>query len=222
VSAAVVPVKRLADSKSRLLPDLSRRELEALALAMAEDVLAALLATPEIERVAVATPDARVADAARELGAEALLGPDPGLNEAVEAAAAKLHLADDAPLLVVLGDVAAADPAELSQLFAELDTMPPGPAAVMAPSRDGGTCALLRRPHDAFPARFGRGSAPRHRDAARAAGVELRELDLRSLALDLDCADDVEQFVEEETGGPRTRALLGQLGWAPAHEGVPR
>lgn len=222
MSSAVVPVKSLSASKSRLLPELSRGELEALALAMVEDVVGALLDTPEIDRVAVATPDARVAETARKLGAEALHGPDPGLNEAIDAAAPKLHLAPDAPLLVVLGDVAGAEAADISRLYRALDALPPGPAAVLAPSRDGGTSALLRRPHDALPARFGRQSATRHREAAEAAGVALREIELASLAVDLDHAEDVERFIEQGSGGLRTRALLDQLGWSPLDEGDPR
>lgn len=215
MSVAVVPVKHLAASKSRLIPELSRGELEALALAMVEDVLGALLATPEIDRVAVATPDERVAALAQKLGGEALLGPDPGLNAAIDASAERLRLAADEPLLVVLGDVAGALPGELSQLFAALAAMPAGAAAVLAPSRDGGTSALLRRPHDALPACFGPDSAARHRAAARARHVAFRELDLPSLAIDLDHRDDVEGFLERDSGGLRTRALLDQLGWAP-------
>lgn len=215
MSVAVVPVKQLSASKSRLIPELSRGELEALALAMVEDVLAALLATPEIDRVVVATPDERVAAVARDLGAEALLGPDPGLNEAIESAARRLGLGQSEPLLVVLGDVAGALPADLSRLFTALSGMPDGPAAVMAPSRDGGTSALLRRPFDVLPARFGRDSAARHREAAAELGVPIRVLDLPSLSIDLDHRDDVEQFLEGHTGGLRTRALLDQLGWSP-------
>jgi 2-phospho-L-lactate guanylyltransferase (CobY/MobA/RfbA family) len=116
---------------------------------------------------------------------------------------------------VVLGDVAAAAPDEISQL---VRAAPPRGVA-LAPSRDGGTSALLRRPADAFPARFGRQSAARHREAAAAAGVPLRVLDLPSLAIDLDRAEDVEWFVEHGSGGPRTRSLLGQLGWAPVRDG---
>ena len=222
MNTAIVPVKELTLSKSRLLPELSRGELEALALAMAEDVLAALLETPQIDRVAVVTPDDRVAAAARQLGAEALHGPDPGLNEAIEAAGPQLGVADEAPLLVVLGDVAGAESADFSHLFQRLAQQPQGPAAILAPSRDGGTSALLRRPARAFPACFGQQSARRHQQAASDAGVPLEVIELASLAIDLDEAHDVEQFVEAGRAGLRTRSLLDQLGWSPINEGDPR
>ena len=222
MSTAVVPVKELSRSKSRLLPELSRAELEALALAMAEDVLSALLATPEIKRVAVATPDEQIARAARELGAEALHGPDTGLNSAIDESVLKLGLSEEAPLLVVLGDVAGAEPSDFSRLFTRLSAQPAGPAAVLAPSRDGGTSALLRRPAQCMPACFGPQSAARHREAAAAAGVPIWIEECESLALDLDQVEDVERFVQTNYSGLRTRALLDQLGWSPLDEGEPR
>lgn len=222
MNAAVVPVKSLSDSKSRLLPELSRAELDALALAMVEDVVRALLATPALSRVAVATPDDRVAEHVRGLGAEALHGPDPGLNQAIDAAAAKLRLPEGGALLVVLGDVAGAQSDDIGRLFEALESLPGGPAAVLAPSADGGTAALLRRPPNAIPSCFGPCSAERHRAAAREGGVAFIELALDSLAIDLDAAEDVEAFLRSGAGGTRTRALLGGLGWSSRdddHEG---
>jgi 2-phospho-L-lactate guanylyltransferase len=214
MTTAVVPVKSLATSKSRLLPELARDQLQALSLAMLEDLIHALKATPALEVVAVATPDDRVAEHARALGALALHGPDDGLNPAIDAAAGKLGLADDAPLLVVLGDVPGALPGELQRLFDVLDNLGPGPAAVLAPSRDGGTSALLRRPHGALASCFGPQSAARHREAAQKAGVTLEEIPLPSLAIDLDRAEDLRGFLAETHGGERTRALLRGLGWS--------
>ena len=223
MTTAVVPIKSLAAGKSRLLPELRREQLEALCLAMLEDLIVALQAAPSLERIAVATPDDRVAERARELGAEALHGPDPGLNAAIDAAPAGLGLDSSDPLLVVLGDVPGAQPGEVEQLFDLLDTLGPGPAAVLAPSRDGGTSALLRRPHGALPSCFGPQSAARHQEAARTAGVPLRALSLPSLALDLDRAEDLRSFLAANAGGARTRALLEELGWsAELGDGFPQ
>ena len=110
-------------------------------------------------------------------------------------------------MLVVLGDVAAADPRELAQL---LDAAPARGVA-LAPSRDGGTSALLRRPRDVIPACFGRDSAKRHREAAAAAGAALVELVLPSLAIDVDRAEDARAILAVPSLGARTRALLE--GW---------
>ena len=212
MSLAVVPVKALAASKSRLLPELEQEQLEALSLAMLSDVLAALLSTPSLDRVVTLTPDSAVADKARALGADALERPDAGLNAAIDAAARDLAAGSDAPFLVVLGDVPGAEGSEIEQLF---DALHDGerPGAVLAPSFDGGTAALLRAPHDAIPACFGRDSARLHRAAAEAAGITLREISLPSLSLDLDCAEDLEAFARREGQGAQTRTLLRSMGW---------
>jgi 2-phospho-L-lactate guanylyltransferase len=204
--AAAVPVKALAGAKSRLAPG-DRAAIEHLSLAMMGDVLEALLGVPALARVAVVTPDETVAREALACGAEALLRDDPGLNPAIEAASAELAPEPDDAILIVLGDVAAATAAELAQLVEAL----PGRGAALAPSRDGGTSALLRRPRDVFPARFGPDSAKRHHEAALAAGVPLAILALPSLAIDVDVAEDVREILTVASLGRRTRAALEAL-----------
>jgi 2-phospho-L-lactate guanylyltransferase len=208
--AALVPVKRLHAAKSRLLPLLGRAALERLTLAMLEDVLAALRAAPDLDRVAVVTEDPAVAEAARAAGAEALLRRDAGLNPSLDAAAAVLAAEGARALLVVLGDVPGIAPGDVARLFAELAGLG-GRGAVIAPARDGGTAALLRAPHDVIPSRFGPLSAAAHRALAREAGVPLAELALPDLALDLDRPEDVVEFLRAGRGGPRTRHALGEL-----------
>jgi len=203
MTAAVVPVKALAASKSRLFPERPRRDVEQLSLAMMSDVIACLRAVAGVTRVCVVTPDAAVSERAEAEGAFVLLRPDPGLNPAIEAASAAVAGPGDG-VLVVLGDVAAADPAEITRLLAEA----PARGVALAPSRDGGTSALLRRPADVIRACFGRDSAKRHREAAAAAGAPLLELALPSLAIDVDLGEDARAIQSLETLGPRTRALL--------------
>lgn len=204
--AAVVPVKALAASKSRLAGG-DRSRIEQLSLAMMGDVLEALLGVSRLARVVVVTPDHAVARAAESVGAEALLREDPGLNPAIEAAAAEVAPGPEDGVLVVLGDVAAASSADLSHLVGAVET----PGVALAPSRDGGTSALLRVPRDVIPACFGADSARRHREAAAEAGVPCRELPLASLAIDVDVAADVRAILTCETLGKRTRAALGVL-----------
>ena len=213
MSLALVPVKRLAAGKSRLAAALGREAIEALSLAMLGDVLAALRDSGRVDRIVVATPDPEVGEAARALGAEARVADDPGLNAALDATSAAL--ADPAgALLVVLGDVAGAAGSDLARLFQALDELG-GTGAVLAPARDGGTAALLRRPPDAIPSCFGADSAKAHRAAAEREGAAWRELALPSLAIDLDRADDLRALLASEAAAPRTRALLARLG-APA------
>ncbi len=210
MNLAVVPVKRLAASKSRLAAALGREAIEALTLAMLGDVLDAIRSANRVDRVVVATPDPEVGEAARALGAEARVADDPGLNAALDTTAAAL--ADPAgALLVVLGDVAGAAGADLARLFDTLDELG-GSGAVLARARDGGTAALLRRPPDVIQSRFGAGSAEAHRQAASRSGAAFRELSLPSLAIDLDRPDDLRALLASSAEAKRTRALLGRLG----------
>ncbi len=205
--AAVVPVKTLAETKSRLSPYLGRGGVERLAVAMLGDVLEALLRAQGLDRVAVVTPDANVARAAIDAGAEALLRDDPGLNAAIDAAAGELAPGDDAALLIVLGDVAGIETSDVDTL---IDSAP-AIGVALAPSSDGGTAALLRSPAGVIGSAFGADSAKRHRALAEAAGVPYLEVPLDSLALDLDQPEDLDRFLAREGGGPRTRELLREL-----------
>jgi 2-phospho-L-lactate guanylyltransferase len=205
MNVAVVPVKRLAAGKSRLREALGGERVEALALAMLGDVVDAIRASGCVERVVVVTPDPEVGDAARALGAEARVADDPGLRAALDATAAA-HADPAGALLVVLGDVAGATGRDLAALFAALGDRD---GAVLAPARDGGTAALLRRPPGAIASCFGPDSAKAHRAAAERAGVAFRELPLPSLAIDLDRESDLAALLASDLPAKRTRAVLG-------------
>ena len=205
MTTALIPVKNLEDSKSRLLsrlPDGLRRRLT---LAMLEDLIAALAATPGIDRIAVTTPDETVATHARAAGSEVLLRPEPGLNAALEDGRERLCSEGD-DLLFVLGDVAGALPSDFARLLEAAKNE--GPSGWLAPSADGGTSALLHHPAGLIPCRFGPDSAKRHGEAAADAGIPLFELTLPSLAIDLDQPEDLDAFLATEGGGARTRTLL--------------
>lgn len=233
---ALVPVKRLEQSKSRLLTRLSDAARQALTLAMLEDLLEALQATRGLSRIAVTTPDPLVAERAGAAGAEILMRPEPGLNAALEdglarmtesaADAADVSDASDAAdaadadredALIVLGDVAGAVAGDFERLLSA-GAAGQAPGLWLAPSSDGGTSALLQRPARVLPCRFGPDSARRHREAAEAAGIPCHELALPSLAIDLDQPEDLAAFRRTRGGGRRTRALLVAEGVAGSDE----
>ena len=207
MSIALIPVKRLEESKSRLLPQLPDARRQALTLAMLEDLIESLSRTSGIDRIAVTTPDPLVAERARSAGAEVLMREEPGLNRALEDGRERLQTAANDGFLIVLGDVAGALPEDFSQLL-EAAASSQSPGVWLAPSSDGGTSALLQRPATAIPCCFGRNSARRHREAAVAADIPFFEIELASLAIDLDRPEDLEAFLKTKSGGRRTRVLL--------------
>jgi len=210
MTTALIPVKRLEESKSRLLPQLPDARRQALTLAMLEDLIESLSQTSGIDKIAVTTPDAIVAERARAAGAEILMRAEPGLNSALEDGRQRLQASDSAKsdgFLIVLGDVAGALPEDFSKLL-DAAARSESPGVWLAPSSDGGTSALLQRPANAIPCCFGRDSAKRHREAADEADIPYFEIELASLSIDLDHPEDLEAFLGTESGGRRTRALL--------------
>ena len=212
MSLAIVPVKHLSKGKTRLASRLERQHLEQLSIAMLKDIISALLATPSVERVAVVTPDSSVAECATAAGAITLLRDDPGLNESIDAAQRELTEPDESSL-VILGDVAGALPDELERLYQALTGHDASAQVALAPSRDGGTAAMLRAPAFAIPSRFGPESARLHREAAKDAGVPYREVELPSLSIDLDRPEDVDDFLAAASGGKETRRVFEALQW---------
>jgi len=117
MTIALIPVKRLEESKSRLLSQLPDARRQALTLAMLEDLIESLSKSAGIDRIAITTPDPIVAKRAREAGAEILMRAEPGLNAALEDGRKRIEPKADEGFLIVLGDVAGALPRDFEALI---------------------------------------------------------------------------------------------------------
>ena len=160
---AVVPLRSPGHGKTRLAPDLDRDTRAALAGAMLADVVAALRGADV--HVVVAAGGASAASAASALAADVVVdGPGVrSLDDAVEHA--RRSVAPTTPLLVVQADL----PGLTSEDVRAVVTA--DAPVVVAPTADGGTSALLRRPSSAIGTAYGRDSAAAHLALADAAGV---------------------------------------------------
>lgn len=153
----VVPVKRLAIAKTRLLgyDDAARQEL---ALAFAVDVVSAALACACVRDVVVVTDDERAATALTAAGARVVPdAPDAGLNPALAHGAGQLapHLGA-AAVSADLPSLVAAD------LEATLLTVPPGRRGFV-PDADGtGTTMLAAAPGVPLVPSYGARSRAEH------------------------------------------------------------
>ena len=207
--AALVPVKSLRHSKSRLRPVLSDAHRHALVLAMLDDVLRLLAAVPAVAATAVVSPDADVLAFARQLGAQPMREPPRprGLNAALTFASDVLSAQGAAGLLVLPVDVPLATAADIHAI---LDAAHANPSVVLCPSRSGGTNALALRPLGSIPFRFGHRSSTAHQREAKARGLPLTLLPLPSLALDIDRPHDL-AAVLAQPNGTRSRELLASL-----------
>jgi len=203
---AVVPIKATADAKQRLGDAVSPALRPKLALAMAEDVLAALAASPGIAGLVVVTIDEAAAALAARYGAHVFAdGARDGQTGAVAAAARRLAREGKGAMLTIPGDVPLVTPQEIAQILAAHDRTPD---FVIAPAHDErGSNAILCAPPDAVPLKFGNDSFLPHLDAARQAGLEPKILRLPGLGLDIDNPVDLAAFLKIASN-TRARALL--------------
>jgi 2-phospho-L-lactate guanylyltransferase len=207
---ALLPVKLVAQAKQRLAGALSPELRARLVLAMAEDVLAALAATPGFAGLAVVTIDPAVRALAARYGARVIEdGALDGHTGAVVAGAARLKADGAAGVLALPLDVPAVTPAELVSVLA---VHGPAPSFTIVPSHDrmGSNC-VLASPPGCVPLRFGEDSFTPHLAAARAAGIEPRVVEAPGLALDIDHPEDLAAFLRLP---PTTRAhaVLAEAG----------
>ena len=162
---AVVPVKEQASAKERLSPMLRPETRQALALAMFEDVLAALTATPGVAGLLVVTVDPEAGRLAASYGARLIeVGARDGHTGAVTAAARLLAAEQRSGMLTLPGDIPLVTAAEIARLLA---AHLPAPSFTIVPSHDErGSNAILMSPPNAVKLRFGENSFFPHLAAA--------------------------------------------------------
>jgi len=204
---AIIPVKALPLAKSRLGAVLSGPERRALVLAMLGDVLAAVGAARSIAQIGVISADPTVLALATAHGATALPDHARDLNAALTQAAAHYAARGAVATLALPADIPLVQSREIDELIAARMTMR---GMVLAPSRDGGTNALLAWPPLALPFLFGVGSHARHLAAAHERGLSVREFRAAGMELDVDRPDDLLVLAETD-GETATQRLVREL-----------
>ncbi|GAA3499478.1 2-phospho-L-lactate guanylyltransferase [Streptomyces prasinosporus] len=202
----VVPLKPLDRAKSRLSDTADDGLRPGLALAFAQDTVAAALACPAVRDVVVVTDDAR---AGRELGAlGAGIVPDEpggGLNAALAHAAAVVRASRRAGRVAALNaDLPALRPSELARV---LDEAAAFPRAFLADTAATGTTLLAASPGRELHPSFGPDSRARHRASG---AVELFPEAVDSVRRDVDTRDDLRAALALGVG-PRTAAVAARL-----------
>ena len=200
--SVVVPAKRLAVAKTRLLPLTTALGdgHDALVLALLADTVAAATACPVVGEVVVVTDDPAAAELVRELGARTVADePDAGLNAALEHGAS---VAREPAVAALSSDLPALRPTELA---AALTAAGGHPRAFVADAQGTGT-TLLTAVGVPLDPRFGHGSADSHRSG----GAVPLTGHWPGLLRDVDTEADLRAAVALGAG-PRTAALVGRL-----------
>jgi 2-phospho-L-lactate guanylyltransferase len=201
---AAVPVKEFAGAKQRLARLLTTEQRQALAAAMLEDVLAALVAAP-LGGIMVNTVDPLATNLARRYGARVVTdGARDGHTGAVTAMA-RMLAAEGYDMLTVPGDIPRVTAVEIA---AVIEAARPAPSVTIVPAHDErGSNAVLCSPPLIMPLRFGDDSFLPHLASARTLGIEPTIIKLPGIALDIDQPEDVHALLQAQPT-MHTRALL--------------
>lgn len=206
----VVPLKPLARAKSRLSDTADDAVRPGLALAFAQDTVAAALACAAVGAVVVVTDD-RLAD--RELAAlgARIVPDDPhsdpadGLNAALRHATTLVRAVHPrSPLAALNADLPALRPAELSRV---LDAAAAHPRAFLPDAAETGTTLLAAAPGRALRPAFGPDSRLRHQ---RSGAEELTLDSVDSVRQDVDTGEDLRAALTLGVG-PHTAAATARL-----------
>ncbi|MGW6486510.1 2-phospho-L-lactate guanylyltransferase [Streptomyces sp. NPDC055056] len=202
----VIPLKPLARAKSRLADTASAGLRPALALAFAQDTVAAVLACEAVGDVAVVTGDPLAGRELAALGARVVADePGGGLNAALAHGAGAVRSRNPGSAVAALNaDLPALRPPELARV---LHAAAEFPRAFLPDAAAIGTTLLAASPgHELLPA-FGTDSRARHR-ASGAAELRLDAVD--SVRQDVDTGDDLRAALTLGVG-PRTLAAAARL-----------
>lgn len=202
----ILPVKHLSKAKSSFGEVLTSEERRELVLCMLSDMLR-VLSRLEMRKVVV-SPDEEVLRLTSGMGAEVLREPGLELNLALSLAVEKAVREGAREVLIL--------PADLPFLRVDDVEGIVGMASserevVISPSHAHGTNALLLRPPDVIPLRFGGESFPLHVRESLRAGIRPKIYRSETVATDV---DGVEDLLRAETLGlgTRTREFLLSLG----------
>jgi 2-phospho-L-lactate guanylyltransferase len=199
---AVIPVKETTAAKERLADAVPRHLRPGLALAMLEDVLAAVAQSRGLAGIAVVTVDPAAQALAQRYGARILTDDARGGHTAAVAAAARtLEQEGRAGMLQMPGDIPLVSADEISLLLA---MRRPTPSFTIAPSHDDfESNAVLVCPPTAVPLTFGDDSFYPHLRAAQVRGIQPLIVRQHGIGLDIDRPEDIRAFAELRS---RTRA----------------
>jgi 2-phospho-L-lactate guanylyltransferase len=189
---AIVPVKRLATSKSRLASILTLENRERLTLAMLTDVLTAIHDS-SIQEIVVVGSNLSVCQLAMTAGVTYINEKARGLNRAIEVSIKWCMERGADSILVLPADIPLLSPADIERII-DLGEYADS-IAVLSPSNSGGTNALYLRPPSLMPVRYGPGSFKRHIRCARDRGIPVKIYYSSSIAFDVDSQEDLQKLL---------------------------
>ncbi len=206
----VIPVKPPQQSKQRL-KDFSPSFRAGLALAMLQDVLAALAGAKTVGGIVIVTPDAAIARLAAGQGMRVVdEAPPLGMNHAIAQGCEYAKQCGAASVAVIPLDIPLLTAVEFDRLVHELqrraaEAEAPVFGIVPAEGRGGTNWMCVGTQHPFLPL-YGTDSYLRHLEQARRQGYRTVSLESPTVSLDVDEASDLEAFASFCERHPEFRA----------------
>lgn len=184
----LIPVKPFQAGKSRLAPVLGAHDRHELNRQLLERTIAIAQTTGLFDQIAVISRSHELLALATAKGLLAVQENGRGLNPAVVQGARAAGAGGAAGLLILPADLPLLEKDDLGAVCEPWRT---GRAdAVLTPSHDGGTSALLTPVPPPFAYAYGKQSFHRHQALIRRAGLRLAIVERPRLAADLDTPAD--------------------------------
>ena len=178
----------------RLSTCFTLQERRLFSLAMLHDVLGAL-ENSTIEKTVIVASDSEVQECVKDFGMTFLKETRQGLNPALKQATQWCIRRKAEGVLILPADLPLMTPADVDHLV----KLGQKNSLVAAPSRNGGTNALLQIPAAIISPSFGVDSFSKHLKAARAKMAETKVYVSSGLMLDMDSEEDLGQLLKRGT-----------------------
>jgi len=189
---AVVPVKNLLKSKTRLSTIFTSQERSSLTLAMLQDVLNALKSS-KIHRTIVISSDIAVNKVAEKFGVKILGEMQDGLNQAVDQTLKWCFKNGAESVLILPVDIPLITSKDINRI---INLGLKSKSVVISPSQNGGTNALLQTPPRIIPPCFGSNSFKKHLEQALNRHIRMKAYQSLRVSLDIDSERDLKRFLE--------------------------
>ncbi|HVH14359.1 MAG TPA: 2-phospho-L-lactate guanylyltransferase [Candidatus Angelobacter sp.] len=205
---AVVPVKGLTESKTRLSTYLQGDNRRILVEALLDDVLSSIIRSRVYGTIMVISPDENVASRIRLPEVSFLKQTGIGLNRAVEQANRLATLGHASSLTTVLADIPLVEPRDFEEI---VGLGSPGRRVAMAPSMKGGTNVMLTSLPGAISPSYGRWSYSKHLRRAQAGGLNAYSISNRRVSFDIDTMSDLLELRRLDPKGKTASGRVAEM-----------
>lgn len=194
-SWVVIPVRKLENAKSRLSNVLDEKCRREFSLRMLHDVLDSTFLARNVEKVLVVTPDLKVLEFSKSLGADVLFEEfEKGVNQAVSHAINYCMKFDSPPIFILPSDIPLIQPEDLDRVMKIGEKKP---SVVISPSIrfDGTNLLFLNPPNIIKTFHYEQNSFYSHLVECFRLSVKVSVYVSKRVMLDIDCSRDLVEFL---------------------------